>query len=228
MRHDYAELGRRIGCLAVGLLSPGARTGDTVAVMDWDTHRYIECFFAIPMAGLEMHTINIRLSAEQLAYTINQARDDTTGTTGLPKAVHFSHRQLVLQTLACRSALGGPGEGRFNHDDVYMPVTPMFHVHAWGLRCVATLMGVKQVYPGRYLPDRLLNLFDREKVTFSHCVPTIQQMMRNAAAARDLRLEGRTVVIGGAALLRSLASAALARGMDIFAGDGMSEVARCR
>ena len=148
VRHDYAELGRRIDCLAVGLLSPGARTGDTVAVMDWDTHRYIECFFAIPMAGLEMHTINIRLSAEQLAYTINQARDDTTGTTGLPKAVHFSHRQLVLQTLACRSALGGPGEGRFNHDDVYMPVTPMFHVHAWGLRCVATLMASSRFTPG--------------------------------------------------------------------------------
>ena len=76
VRHDYAELSRRIGCLAAGLLSLGARTGDTVAVMDWDTHRYLECFFAIPMAGLVLHTINIRLSAEQLAYTINHARDD--------------------------------------------------------------------------------------------------------------------------------------------------------
>ena len=170
VRPDYAELNNRIGRLASGLSSLGARHGDTVAVMDWHTHRYLECLFAIPMAGLVLHTINIRLSAEQLAYTINHARDDfilinadflpmleavwdqiepgkrliltsdgaplhstrlpieaeyesllqrssavtewpefdestrattfyTTGTTGLPKAVFFSHRQLVLTAL---------------------------------------------------------------------------------------------------------------------------------
>ena len=54
-----------------------------------------------------------------------------------------------------------------------MPITPMFHVHAWGLPYVATMLGVKQVYPGRYVPDMLLGLIAREKVTFSHCVPTI-------------------------------------------------------
>ncbi|WP_043354101.1 fatty acid--CoA ligase [Cupriavidus basilensis] len=294
VRFDYAELSRRIGRLAAGLASLGAGPGNTIAVMDWDTHRYLECFFAVPMAGMVLHTVNVRLSAEQLLYTINHAQDDfilvnaeflpmleeiwdrvvpgkqlvlmtdeaqppatrlpiaaeyeallarsnavtkwpdldestrattfyTTGTTGLPKAVHFSHRQLVLHTLASRSALAGPGAGRFNHDDVYMPVTPMFHVHAWGLPYVATMMGVKQVYPGRYIADRLLTLFEREKVTFSHCVPTILQMMLDAAAARGQRLDGWTVVIGGAALAQSLAKAAMTIGIDVFAGYGMSE-----
>ena len=58
----------------------------------------------------------------------------------------------------------------------------MFHVHAWGFPYVATLLGAKQVYPGRYEPERLLALIDREKVTWSHCVPTILQMLLNCPA----------------------------------------------
>lgn len=294
VRLDYSELSLRIGRLAAGLASLGARPGDTIAVMDWDTHRYLECFFAVPMAGMVLHTVNVRLSPEQLLYTINHAKDDfilvnadfvavleviwdridpgkrvvllsdeanevttqlpiaaeyeallarsvalsvwpdfteatrattfyTTGTTGLPKAVHFSHRQIVLHTLAARAALAGPGPGRFDLDDVYMPVTPMFHVHAWGLPYVATMMGVKQVYPGRYVPDRLVSLFEREKVSFSHCVPTILQMMLDAAGARNQRLDGWTMIIGGSALPQTLAAAAMSRGIDVFAGYGMSE-----
>src|SRR5262249_13589556 len=93
----------------------------------------------------------------------------TTGTTGLPKGVCFTHRQLVLHTLASATALGSaPSQGRLHRDDVYMPITPMFHVHAWGLPYVATLLGLKQVYPGRYTPDGLLGLIRREGVTFSH------------------------------------------------------------
>lgn len=61
-------------------------------------------------------------------------------------------------------------------NDVYMPITPMFHVHAWGIPYVATMLGIKQVYPGRYEPDMLCRLIKEEKVTFSHCVPTILQM----------------------------------------------------
>jgi fatty-acyl-CoA synthase len=293
-RLSYPEFGARVSRLASGLASLGVQAGDTVGVMDWDTHRYLECFFAVPMMGAVLHTINVRLSPEQILYTINHARDDvilvnaefvpvleqiwsrvdagkrlvllddggaaletalefvaeyerllgvarpgfdfpefdenarattfyTTGTTGLPKGVYFSHRQLVLHALAVRDALAGQGQGRFNEGDVYMPITPMFHVHAWGLPYVATMLGTKQVYPGRYVSDKLVELLQREGVTFSHCVPTILQMVLNGAKARGVDLSGWTVIIGGAALAQPLARQAVDQGVDIFGGYGMSE-----
>ncbi|HLR16980.1 MAG TPA: fatty acid--CoA ligase [Alcanivoracaceae bacterium] len=293
-RYTYRELGKRVHRLANALAALGVKEGDTVAVMEWDTPRYLECFYAIPMMGAVIHTINVRLSPEQVLYTINHAEDDvilinreflplleavwdkvetvktlillddeagpesttlpidgeydellaaqsdeydfplldenatastfyTTGTTGLPKGVYFSHRQLVLHTLASRSGIGGVGHGRFNQDDVYMPITPMFHVHAWGVPFVATMMGVKQVYPGRYVPETLLKLLVTEKVTFSHCVPTIMQMLLASEAAKQVDLSGWKVIIGGSALPVPMAKAALERGIDIFTGYGMSE-----
>ena len=82
-------------------------------------------------------------------------------------------------------------QGRFHRDDVYMPITPMFHVHAWGFPWAATLAGVKQVYPGRYDPALLVKLIKTEGVTFTHCVPTILQMLLDAAA------EGRMSISPG-------------------------------
>ena len=294
LRHSYRMLEERVHRLASALNGLGVKPGDTVAVMDWDTHRYLEAFFAVPMMGAILHTINVRLSPEQILYTINHAEDDvilinreflplieavadrietvkhfvllddgegpekssvetvgeyeallkkgkanftfpeldedtrattfyTTGTTGLPKGVYFSHRQLVLHTLACRGAMSGSGQGRFNQNDVYMPITPMFHVHAWGVPFVATLLGVKQVYPGRYEPEILLKLLLSEKVTFSHCVPTIMQMLLASDAVKKIDLSGWKVIIGGSALPKPMAKAALELGIDIFTGYGMSE-----
>jgi len=294
LRMSYRDLGERVRRLAAALSNLGVKPGDTVAVMDWDSHRYLECFFAIPMMGAVLHTVNVRLSPEQILYTINHAKDDvilvnreflpildaikdriepvkkyvllddgdgpqdskvdiageyesllkaassnftfpdldentrattfyTTGTTGLPKGVYFSHRQLVLHTYAGRAALGGSGHGKFNASDVYMPITPMFHVHAWGIPYMATMMGVKQVYPGRYEPATLLKLLVTEKVTFSHCVPTIIQMLLGAEAAKSVDLKGWKVIIGGSALPAALARGALERGIDIYTGYGMSE-----
>jgi len=82
---------------------------------------------------------------------------------------------------------------------------------------------VKQVYPGRYLPELLLELIRREGVTFSHCVATIMHMILNAPAAREIALSGWKVVIGGGALPQGLAKTAMERGIDIFTGYGMSE-----
>lgn len=294
LRMTYRDLGERVRRLASALTDLGVKPGDTVAVMDWDSHRYLECFFAIPMMGAVLHTVNVRLSPEQILYTINHAKDDvilvnreflpildaikdriepvkkyvllddgdgpqdskievageyesllkaassdftfpdldentrattfyTTGTTGLPKGVYFSHRQLVLHTYAGRAALGGSGHGKFNASDIYMPITPMFHVHAWGIPYMATMMGVKQVYPGRYEPATLLKLLVTEKVTFSHCVPTIIQMLLGAEAAKSVDLKGWKVIIGGSALPAALARGALERGIDIYTGYGMSE-----
>ncbi|MFT0138372.1 fatty acid--CoA ligase [Alcanivoracaceae bacterium MT1] len=293
-RMTYREMGERVARLASALQQQGVKPGDTVAVMDWDTHRYLEAFFAVPMMGAVLHTVNVRLSPEQILYTINHAEDDvilvnreflpvldqikdrietvktyillddeggdtdtaidlageyealvaqasaqfdfpeldentrattfyTTGTTGLPKGVYFSHRQLVLHTFAGRAALTGTGHGRFNQNDVYMPITPMFHVHAWGVPFVATLLGVKQVYPGRYVPEALLKLLITEKVTFSHCVPTIIQMLLQSEAVKNIDLSGWKVIIGGSALPKPLAKGALERGIDIYSGYGMSE-----
>ena len=297
-RYTYRTLHQRIGRLASGLAGLGVKPGDTVAVMDWDSHRYLECYFAIPMMGAVLEMINIRLSPEQILYTLNHAKADvilcltdflpildaikdnletvktfvllrdeggaaehprslmtfaaeyenllarsaedfdfpdfdentrattfyTTGTTGNPKGVYFSHRQLVLHTLAVLGSIAStPEHQRFHRGDVYMPITPMFHVHAWGVPHVATAMGIKQVYPGRYLPDTLLALIQQEHVTFSHCVPTILHMMLTSPASQDVDLSGWKVVIGGSALSKGLAKLALDRGIDIFGGYGMSE-----
>lgn len=293
-RFSYRQLRERIGRLGSGLAAFGVKPGDTVAVMDWDNHRYLECFFAIPMLGAVLHTINIRLSSEQILYTINHAEDDvillhvdflpivealreritrdtrfiflrddaetevpgfcsaeyesllagadadyefadfdentiattfyTTGTTGDPKGVYYSHRQLVLHSMATLGGLGGGDcSSRFHPGDVYMPLTPMFHVHAWGLPYSATLMGVKQVYPGRYEPGKLLKLIEREGVTFSHCVPTILHMLLSAPEADQVDLSRWKVIIGGGALPRGLAQTALQHGIDVFTGYGLSE-----
>jgi fatty-acyl-CoA synthase len=297
MRYDYRTLNARIHMLAGGLAATGVLRGDVVAVFDYDSHRYLECFFAVPMMGAVLQTVNWRLSSEQILYTLNHAEaklvivhedflpilsgladrletvrsiivmieggqvelpaagsrvvgeyeqilnaasgayefpdlDEntrattfyTTGTTGDPKGVHFTHRQLVLHTLAVTVAMGSyHTQGRFRSDDVYMPLTPMFHVHAWGFPYVATLLGAKQVYPGRYEPERLLALIAREKVTWSHCVPTILQMLLNCPAVDQVDLSHWKLTIGGARLPRGLAKAALQRGIEIHAGYGMSE-----
>ena len=295
LRYTYIDLRERIGRLASALEALGVQHGSTVAVMDWDSHRYLESYFAVPMMGAVLQTVNIRLSPEQILYTINHAQADvllvhwhfipilegireklqtvrtfvliadgddsgassipwateyegmlaraapefdfpdfdentrattfyTTGTTGLPKGVYFSHRQLVLHTITVMAALASPASGqRFHRGDVYMPMTPMFHVHAWGMPYIATVLGVKQVYPGRYAPDLLMQLIREEGVTFSHCVATILSMVLSAPAAGQADLSKLKVVIGGGALPRGLATAALQRGIDIFAGYGMSE-----
>ncbi len=110
----------------------------------------------------------------------------------------------------------------FRPNDVYMPITPMFHVHAWGnpYNChrARPQAGLSRPLPARICWSRL---FVQEGVTFSHCVPTILQMFLGAAQGVDLR--GWRVIIGGSALPRALAQAALDRGIDVVAGYGMSE-----
>jgi fatty-acyl-CoA synthase len=148
----------------------------------------------------------------------------TTGTTGNPKGVYFTHRQLVLHTMSMATTIGGLDSIRLlGNDDVYMPITPMFHVHAWGVPYVATMLGVKQVYPGRYEPDMLCRLIKEEKVNFSHCVPTILQMVLSAPGAQGHDFGGMKMIIGGSALNRSLYEAAKERGIQLTAAYGMSE-----
>ncbi|WP_018314099.1 fatty acid--CoA ligase [Cupriavidus sp. UYPR2.512] len=294
-RYTFRDFRGRIGKLASALTALGAGHGTTVAVMDWDSHRYLECYFGVPMMGATLFTVNVRLSPQQILYTLNDAGADvvlfhpdfvpvleqirgeltcnprfvlmadgqdapaltlplageyeallddaspdfefrdfdentkaatfyTTGTTGDPKGVCYSHREIVLHTLASATSLCSPREGqRMHREDVYMPITPMFHVLAWGIPYIAMMLGLRTVLPGRYAPDALLKLRETEKVTFSHCVPTILQMLLQSAQDGAQDLSGWKIIIGGSALPPALCEAALARGIDIFAGYGMSE-----
>jgi fatty-acyl-CoA synthase len=148
----------------------------------------------------------------------------TTGTTGQPKGVFFTHRQLSLHTLSGAITLSALGNyGGVTKHDVYMPITPMFHVHAWGMPYTATLFGLKQVYPGKYDPPMLLKLILGEKVTFSHCVPTILQTVVTAPEVKKADLSNWKVIIGGARLPKGLAMEATKLGIKVYAGYGMSE-----
>jgi fatty-acyl-CoA synthase len=120
--------------------------------------------------------------------------------------------------------LGGANrQGHIHREDVYMPMTPMFHVHAWGFPYLATMLGMKQVYPGRYQPDLICRLVAEEKVSFSHCVPTILHMILSHPQGKIADFSGWKILIGGAAMPETMAIAAQKRGMDLFTGYGMSE-----
>ena len=108
-----------------------------------------------------------------------------------------------------------PNKQGVSYGDVYMPMTPMFHVHAWGFPFTATMTGLKQVYPGRYAPDSLLNLIINEKVSITHCVPTILQMLLKEAQDRNANFNGLKMIIGGSRLTEGLAKAALTQGRYI-------------
>jgi len=293
---SYSEFTRRVQQLANALKAAGVEAGDTVAVMDWDSHRYLECYFAVPMLGAILHHVNIRLSPEQVAYTMNHAEDKlvlvhddflpladqlaaqlptvqgyirlsdggtppatpnmsvlgeyesllaeqssecdfpdfdensvattfyTTGTTGNPKGVYFSHRQLVLHTINMVGMLGSyEGLPLLRSNSVYMPITPMFHVHAWGVPYAAVMLNCTQIYPGRYEPNLLVDLIKQYKVDFSHCVPTILQMLLGCEKGHTTRLDGWKILIGGSALPKGLAKAAMDKGADIYSAYGMSE-----
>ncbi|WP_299665329.1 AMP-binding protein [uncultured Ruegeria sp.] len=111
------------------------------------------------------------------------------------------------------------------HDwaDVYMPLTPLFHVHGWGFPYAATMLGLRQVYPGRYDPDTILRLIAAEGVTFSHCVPTVLSMALDHPICPQTDLHRWKVIIGGAALPRGLQDRAAAAGISLHAAYGMSE-----
>jgi fatty-acyl-CoA synthase len=293
VRYTYRDMYGRVLKLASALQQLGVKAGTKVGVIEWDSHRYLEMYFGIPGIGAVLHTVNPRLSLDNLAYTMAHAEDEvlifhadfaplverlcprlpsirklvlisetkedpdldvdaqyedllasaqpltelpdldentqatlsyTTGTTGKPKGVHFTHRQIVLHTFAGWGALPPLANyGPMDKHDVYMPLTPMFHVHAWGVPYTATVSGLKQVYPGKYESQLILRLIVEEGVTFSHCVPTILQTVLAEARANNQDLRHWRIVTGGARLTKGLAQEARKLGIKVTGSYGLSE-----
>ncbi len=244
-RMGYADLERRARRLARALQNLDVRTGDRVATLAWNGHRHVELYYAVSGSGAICHTVNPRLSVDDVAYIIGNAGDValfadisfapllnalaphlpaslravvllceradlpelslppgvallayedlmagadenydwpvfdertaaslcyTSGTTGRPKGVLYSHRSTLLHAYASSSAsVFGPRP----HDRV-MPVVPMFHVNAWGLPYTVILAGATLVMPGRHLDGAsLASLMNAERVTMSAGVPTV-------------------------------------------------------
>ena len=295
VKHSYGQFYDRTRRLAQGLLDLGIRKGDRVATLCWNHHAHLECYFGIPAAGAVMHTLNLRLSAEEIAWIANDAQDKiliiddvllplyrqfahlysfdkvivfpfsgapvppefmdyeqwlvgtdasgfayaphaeddpvsmcyTSGTTGRPKGVVYSHRSTVLHTLV--ASLGDFWSLRGT--DVVMPVTPMFHANSWGIPYGAVMMGVKLVFPGPHLhPEDILDLMQLEPPTLSLGVPTIWMSLIQAYEAALTAQPGRwklpagmRSLVGGAAVPEALIRAFDKHGIWILQGWGMTE-----
>ena len=290
-RYQYRDFTQRTRCLVGVLQDLGVRPGDRVATLGWNHSQHLEAYFAAPLAGAVLHTLNLRLHPNELTYIVNHASDRvvivdrallplyerlgpiaappkvlvvgdahdlppgmlgyeslvehatpatgvpdppeqtaaalcyTTGTTGEPKGVLYSHRSLVLHSLAVSLAdVMGLGER-----DVVLPVVPMFHANAWGLPYAAVMVGAKIVMPGPHLdPASLADLFQRERVTVTAGVPTIWmgllQELDAHPDAYDLS-SVRLMLVGGAAVPQAMIEAFEKRHrLQIVHGWGMTEM----
>jgi fatty-acyl-CoA synthase len=282
--YTYREMARRAKQLAVALQKLGLQRGDRVATLGWNTYQHLECYYGIPCGGFVLHTLNLRLHPNDLAYIAEHAGDRavvvdrslvplleqfrdrtkiehifvvedsyedllatadpdewrdpeldeneaaamcyTSGTTGMPKGVVYSHRSTILHTLGvCSYTPLGKG---ISEADTILPVVPMFHANAWGYPYIATTLGANLVMPGPFLdPESLLDDFVEEKVTWTAGVPTIWlgilQQLDASPGRWDLsRMKG--MLAGGSAVPRALIAAYKQRhGMTVVQGWGMTE-----
>jgi fatty-acyl-CoA synthase len=293
--HTYREFHRRARALASALQSLGLRKGERVATLSWNHHAHLECYFGIPAAGGVMHTLNLRLSPDEIGWIAGDAQDRflivddvllplyrqfahlhafervivvpfsgaavdqvftdyeallaaadpdgfeyaehaeddavamcyTSGTTGRPKGVAYSHRSTVLHTfVGCLADHWG-----LRSTDVVLPVTPMFHANCWGVPYAAVMLGVKIVFPGPHLhPDDLLDLMQQHPPSLALGVPTIWmgliQRYDHAITAEPGRWrlpDGMRSLVGGAAVPEALIRAFAKHGVWLLQGWGMTE-----
>ena len=285
-RTTFGECAERARRLARGLADLGIRDGDRVATLLWNQTEHLELYFAVPLMGAVIHTLNPRLQPDELSYIAADGDDRvivvdesllhlvdaldwefehvivvsdsgaapagsteyesliassdpmnwpmidersaaamcyTSGTTGRPKGVIYSHRALVLHSLvfALPDALG------ISSRDVIMPVVPMFHVNAWGLPYTAALTGAALVLPGPRLdPVSILDLLAGERVTYTAGVPTVFMAVLQAIDAEPERWDLsalRCINLGGAATSTSLLAGFERHGLTLVQGWGMTE-----
>jgi fatty-acyl-CoA synthase len=272
--------------LARGLADLGVEDGDRVATLLWNQAEHLELYFAVPLMGAVIHTLNPRLHPDELSYIAADAADRvlvvdeslldvlesldwdfehvivvshsgsapagsidyesliassspmswppiderraaamcyTSGTTGRPKGVVYSHRALVLHTLVVTQ----PDAFGISSRDVILPAVPMFHVNAWGLPFVAAMTGAALVLPGPRLDSvSLLDLLASERVTFTAGVPTVWMGVLQALDAEPARWDLgslHSVNLGGAAASTSLLEGFERHGLSIVHAWGMTE-----
>jgi fatty-acyl-CoA synthase len=316
VRSTYRSVVDRIKRLAVALQQLGVGRGDRVATLAWASQQHLEAYLAVPSIGAVLHTLNLRLHADDLTYIVNDAEDRvlvvdesllplfekfrqqtridqvivigadtecsagfpvsgtdastggsgpsriacrsdgffdyeallagadpasfaevdvqeseaaamcyTSGTTGRPKGVLYSHRALVLHSFA-QGMIDTLGIGE---RDTVLPIVPMFHVNAWGLPFTATLFGANQVFPGPHLDARsVLDLIVGERVTLTAGVPTVWlgvlQELDSQPGVHDLS-SLRAIVVGGSAAPTSMIRGFKERhGVEVVHAWGMTEM----
>ena len=273
-RTTFGTIAANAHRLADALAQLGVQPGERVGTFMWNSSEHMEAYLAIPAMGAVLHTLNIRLFPEQLAYVINHAEDKvvivddslvpvlakvaaelttvetfvvvgdgdasalgterpilryaellgaapadeyawpdvderqaaamcyTSGTTGNPKGVAYSHRSAYLHSLASLSA---NAMGLSEHDRI-LTIVPMFHANAWGIPYAAFLCGAALVMPGRFLQaEPLTRMVKEEHVTFSGAVPTIWADIYRYGEEHEIDLSTvRMIICGGSAVPRSL------------------------
>jgi fatty-acyl-CoA synthase len=287
-RASFATVADRAERLAAGLRRLGVGPDDRVGTLCWNNEEHQEAYLAVPCMGSVLHTLNLRLAPEQLAWVINHAEDKvvivdgslvpvlarvmrelktveqvvvtgaddasalghvvryeelvgaeqagfpwpdldersaaslcyTTGTTGDPKGVAYSHRSVYLHSLA---EWGGFS---LTERDRALVIVPMFHVNAWGFPYTSWMIGADLLMPGRFLQgEPLARFIERERATVAFGVPTVLSDLLDFADSIQVDLSSlRLVVCGGSAVPRSLMEQFEARhGVRIIQGWGMTE-----
>ncbi|MCU1335830.1 MAG: o-succinylbenzoate--CoA ligase [Bryobacterales bacterium] len=295
-RYTYRDFHQRVHRLAHALQALGARPGDRIGTLCWNSSRHLELYFAIPCVGCVLHTLNLRLAPDQLAYIINHAEDQvifvdasllpilegirgelktvrcivvlndvisdkgdklaastldyetllaaapeepyawprldenaaaamcyTSGTTGHPKGVLYSHRSLFLHSYGICMA----DTFALSERDTILQLVPMFHANGWGTPYAGIMTGSRLVFCGRYLqPADIAQLIEKERATFSAGVPTLWMTLYSHLESHPHDISSlRMVVVAGSALPRQFVELYQKKyGIHFMLGWGMTEI----
>ena len=287
----YAELGERVLKLCTVLKEMGVKPGDRVGSFAFNSTRHLELYYAVPLLGAVLHTINVRLFPEQIAYVTDHAEDKvvffdaevagrlaevapelttveryvrmgegpdgglspvddhddlvngslpmaidalpaidenaacglcyTSGTTGMPKGVLYSHRAMWIHAMAFSMA----DHMALTQMDRILPVVPLFHAVGWGLPYAAPFTGAELVFHGSdNSPQTIANSIAENEVTFAAGVPTIWKELLPLLDSGEAKLPTlKKLMVGGAASPRALIEAYDRHGVDLIQVWGMTE-----